>query len=205
MTDGIVPSMELTAGDVAVLFTKSQDRYEHRLVVRCGQSRITLMQSFLQDATASWPTDPAIQQLVIEPIGSAKFPQVALGVGMSGKGHWSLAAQWLEGSNPLESAIQFDYACKLQPPVEFLGSTYQLSDLGGVFSLDRFDRQDRCWTGWFEEIGSGVVFRLFVEVLQGQLDWNVDTRQLQITPLGSFEKPSTLRWCYRIAWLSCHE
>lgn len=205
MTDGVVPSIELSAGDAAVLFTKSQDRYEHRLVVRCGQSRVSLMQSILRDASASWPTDPAIQQLVLEPIGCAKFPQVALGVGMSGKGHWSLASQWLEGSNPLESVIEFDYACKQQPPVEFLGSTYQIADLSGVLSLNRVDSKDRCWTGWFEDVGAGVEFKLSVEVLQGQLEWKADTRQLQITPHGSFEKPSTLRWCYRIAWLSCHE
>lgn len=207
MTGGSQPSFELTAGDSAVLFTKLLDRFEHHFLVRIGDQRVSLMDSFLQDPTASWPTDPAIQQLVLEPIGSERYPQVALGVGMSGHGHWSLAAQWIEATEPFDAAMQFDYACKQQPPVEFLGSTYRIAkELASVgLVCNRMDCFDQRWEGWFEAAAAGMVYKLSVEVLEGRLSWHADSGQLQITPLGSFEKPSTMRWCYRIAWVSCHE
>ena len=207
MTNGSGSVIELAADGVALRFSKLADRYAHCFVVEIGTTKVSILRAYLQDPNAPWPTDPAIQQLVVEPIGPPEHPDVVLGVGMSGHGHWSLAAQWVELPEPGRSAIQLDYACKQRPPVAFLGSTYQVANQGDleIFQLERVEVQDRHWTGWFVLAGSPTRYKLCVEVIEGQLDWQAETQRIQVRPEGSLEKPSTLRWCYRIAWLSCHE
>jgi hypothetical protein len=198
--------IELTAADAAIRFTKPNDRFEHHLCVQINGQWIRLLEAYLQNSQADWPTDPAIQQLVLEPIGPEPYPDVALGVGMSGHGHWSLAAQWVELSKG-NCAIQLDYACRQQPPVDFLGSTYRLAqDFAKTgLHLIRIETGPQRWGGWFSMEGSQSGHQLSIEVLAGRLDYKPDSQTIEVRPEGSLEKPSTLRWCYRIAWLSCNE
>ena len=210
MTRGSSSGMDLTSQDASVRFSKPNDRFEHSFCIGIGATWVAILNSYVNDPLASWPTDPAIQQLVVESIGQDPFPDVALGVGMSGKGHWSLAAQWM-GRSESHRAFQFDYACKIQPPVGFLGSTYaipqELSAQG--IQLERYQVSAQHWTGWFAISKLHSRYRLAIEVTQGKLTWHADTQQIAIEPesdsVRSLEKPSTLRWCYRVAWLSCQE
>ncbi|MFM8574096.1 MAG: hypothetical protein ACKOAU_21045 [Pirellula sp.] len=206
MTDQKGIEIALVARAASIRFTKSKDRYDHRFVVKIADQQIPLLESYLQDPLAPWPTDPAIQQLVVEPIGSTPYPDVALGVGMSGKGHWSLATQWIETADG-RSAIELDYACKQTPPVEFLGSSYQIANLltPEIRTTSRYEVSPNRWSGWFSSRDEQDSHKLVIDVLEGHLEWDAETLRIRIRPEGTCEKPSTLRWCYRIAWLSCHE
>jgi hypothetical protein len=234
MSPGALTRIELTTHDATLRFDRQADRYSHCLVVRSMEQMQVILQGVLADPNAPWPSDPPLQQLVLEPIGDREFPDVALGVGMSGHGHWSLAAQWLRNSGLADSgpansgpansgpansgmgslALEFDYACKLRPPVGFLGSTYRvipqrsLPDGSPGLEWMGVDFGPQHWTGWFKEstsANSSPSNKLSIAVLVGELQWNTDSQEITVRPVGSLEKPGTLRWCYRVAWLACDE
>ena len=227
MSPGALTRIELTTPDATLRFDRQADRYSHCLVVHSIEQMQVVLQGVLADPNAPWPSDPPLQQLVLEPIGDQEFPNVALGVGMSGHGHWSLAAQWLRNpvtANPGTAnsgsansgkgslALEFDYACKMRPPVGFLGSTYrvipQRSLPGGTSGLEwmRVEFGPQHWTGWFKESTSANSIpsnKLSIAVLAGELQWDADSQEITVRPVGSLENPATLRWCYRVAWIAC--
>jgi hypothetical protein len=109
-------------------------------------------------------------------------------------------------------ALEFDYACKLRPPVGFLGSTYRVVPQrylpSGSSGLEwmRVDFGKQHWTGWFKESTSPSSIpshKLSIAVLAGELQWDADSQEITVRPVGSLEKPATLRWCYRVAWIAC--
>jgi hypothetical protein len=217
MSPGALTRIELTTPDATLRFDRQADRYSHCLMVHSKEQLQVVLQGVLADPNAPWPSDPPLQQLVLEPIGDREFPDVALGVGMSGHGHWSLAAQWLRTPGPANPqmgsvALEFDYACKLRPPVGFLGSTYRVVPQrylsGGTSGLEwmRVDFGKQHWTGWFKESTSPSSIpshKLSIAVLAGELQWDADSQEITVRPVGSLEKPATLRWCYRVAWIAC--
>jgi hypothetical protein len=222
MSPGALTRIDLTTPDATLRFDRQTDRYSHCLVVHSKEHLQVVLQGVLADPNAPWPSDPPLQQLVLEPIGDREFPDVALGVGMSGHGHWSLAAQWLRNPGPANPgpdnsgmgpvALEFDYACKLRPPVGFLGSTYRvvphrylpIGSSGLEWMRVEFGKQH--WTGWFKESTSPSSIpshKLSIAVLAGELQWDADSQEITVRPIGSLEKPATLRWCYRVAWIAC--
>ena len=222
MSPGALTRIELTTPDATLRFDRQADRYSHCFVVHSKDQLQVVLQGVLADPNAPWPSDPPLQQLVLEPIGDREFPDVALGVGMSGHGHWSLAAQWLRNprlanSGPANSgmgsvALEFDFACKLRPPVGFLGSTYRVVPQrylpSGSSGLEwmRVEFGKQHWTGWFKEStapSSTPSHKLSIAVLAGELQWDADSQEITVRPVGSLEKPATLRWCYRVAWIAC--
>ena len=219
MSPGALTRIELTTPDATLRFDRQADRYSHCLMVHSKEQLQVVLQGVLADPNAPWPSDPPLQQLVLEPIGDREFPDVALGVGMSGHGHWSLAAQWLRTPGPANPqmgsvALEFDYACKLRPPVGFLGSTYRVVPQrylsGGTSGLEwmRVDFGKQHWTGWFKESTSPSSIpshKLSIVVLAGELQWDADSQEITVRPVGSLEKPGTLRWSYRVAWIACDE
>ena len=219
MSPGALTRIELTTPDATLRFDRQADRYSHCLMVHSKEQLQVVLQGVLADPKAPWPSDPPLQQLVLEPIGDREFPDVALGVGMSGHGHWSLAAQWLRTPGPANPqmgsvALEFDYACKLRPPVGFLGSTYRVVPQrylpSGSSGLEwmRVDFGKQHWTGWFKEStapSSIPSHKLSIAVLAGELQWDADSQEITVRPVGSLEKPGTLRWSYRVAWIACDE
>ena len=219
MSPGALTRIELTTPDATLRFDRQADRYSHCLLVHPEDQLQVLLQGVLADPNAPWPSDPPLQQLVLEPIGDREFPDVALGVGMSGHGHWSLAAQWLRTPGPAKPqmgsvALEFDYACKLRPPVGFLGSTYRVVPQrylpSGSSGLEwmRVEFGKQHWTGWFKESTSPSSIpshKLSIAVLAGELQWDADSQEITVRPVGSLEKPGTLRWSYRVAWIACDE
>ena len=219
MSPGALTRIELTTPDATLRFDRQADRYSHCLLVHPKDQLQVLLQGVLADPNAPWPSDPPLQQLVLEPIGDREFPDVALGVGMSGHGHWSLAAQWLRTPGPAKPqmgsvALEFDYACKLRPPVGFLGSTYRVVPQrylpSGSSGLEwmRVEFGQQYWTGWFKESTSPNSIpshKLSIVVLAGELQWDADSQEITVRPVGSLEKPATLRWSYRVAWIACDE
>jgi hypothetical protein len=219
MSPGALTRIELTTPDATLRFDRQADRYSHCLMVHSKEQLQVVLQGVLADPNAPWPSDPPLQQLVLEPIGDREFPDVALGVGMSGHGHWSLAAQWLRTPGPANPqmgsvALEFDYACKLRPPVGFLGSTYRVVPQrylpSGSSGLEwmRVEFGKQHWTGWFKESTSPSSIpshKLSIAVLAGELQWDADSQEITVRPVGSLEKPATLRWSYRVAWIACDE
>jgi hypothetical protein len=219
MSPGALTRIELTTPDATLRFDRQADRYSHCLMVHSKEQLQVVLQGVLADPNAPWPSDPPLQQLVLEPIGDREFPDVALGVGMSGHGHWSLAAQWLRTPGPANPqmgsvALEFDYACKLRPPVGFLGSTYRVVPQrylpSGSSGLEwmRVEFGQQHWTGWFKESTSPSSIpshKLSIVVLAGELQWDADSQEITVRPVGSLEKPGTLRWSYRVAWIACDE
>jgi hypothetical protein len=219
MSPGALTRIELTIPDATLRFDRQADRYSHCLLVHPEDQLQVVLQGVLADPNAPWPSDPPLQQLVLEPIGDREFPDVALGVGMSGHGHWSLAAQWLRTPGPAKPqmgsvALEFDYACKLRPPVGFLGSTYRVVPQrylpSGSSGLEwmRVEFGQQYWTGWFKESTSPNSIpshKLSIVVLAGELQWDADSQEITVRPVGSLEKPGTLRWSYRVAWIACDE
>ena len=222
MSPGALTRIELTTPDATLRFDRQADRYSHCLMVHSKEQLQVVLQGVLADPNAPWPSDPPLQQLVLEPIGDREFPDVALGVGMSGHGHWSLAAQWLRNHGPVNPgphsagmgsvALEFDFACKLRPPVGFLGSTYRVVPQrylpSGSSGLEwmRVDFGKQHWTGWFKEStapSSIPSHKLSIAVLAGELQWDPDSQEITVRPVGSLEKPATLRWSYRVAWIAC--
>jgi len=222
MSPGALTRIELTTPDATLRFDRQADRYSHCLMVHSKEQLQVVLQGVLADPNAPWPSDPPLQQLVLEPIGDREFPDVALGVGMSGHGHWSLAAQWLRNHGPVNPgphsagmgsvALEFDFACKLRPPVGFLGSTYRVVPQrylpSGSSGLEwmRVDFGKQHWTGWFKEStapSSIPSHKLSIAVLAGELQWDADSQEITVRPVGSLEKPATLRWSYRVAWIAC--
>lgn len=72
-------------------------------------------------AAESWPSSPPLQELVCENVSAGGRP-VLLGVGMSGRSHWSAT---IEG-DAMTEAIAFDIACRAAQRPERLASTYEL-------------------------------------------------------------------------------
>lgn len=96
---------------------QANDRIGHRIYLGSD-----LVLSSVEDfTTGDWPKSPPFQQIVSEPLGADKKP-VLLGVGMSGKSHWSASIE----SDSLSDAIAFDMACRVAQVPAFLGSTYKL-------------------------------------------------------------------------------
>ena len=144
MTVAASSRIELRSSNALLRFDKSADRFDHRLLFRFDQDWVLLLNSDLHDPNAPWPSDPPIQQLVVEPIGSTAHRDVALGVGMCGHGHWSLAAQWVQLQSSDQVALEMDYACKQQPPVQIRVHVVQTRSyrpwdfsLGSRYSRDR--------------------------------------------------------------------
>ncbi|MFO0013603.1 MAG: hypothetical protein ACK553_12725 [Planctomycetota bacterium] len=131
-----------------------------------------------------WPSDPPLQQLVLETCGSPAKP-VAFGVGMSGSGHWSLAAEVIGG--PVDR-IQFDWACRIQRPAAQLRSTYRMELASPRDPVVLTDQRGE----WRMEDGS----TLAVRVSEGRLTWRREHGLLSIEPTSDIQSLGTHCWRY---------
>lgn len=184
-------------------FNKQGDRFSHRLCIPDGPaSYLTLLESYTLDPLAPWPSDPPLQQVVFEPLGPNQ-QDVALGVGLSGHGHWSLAARCCDSPE----AIELDFACRISRPTHFLGSTYRVlhqpphTSTSGL-TLSHAESNEDGWTAkWQLQNGKSITLHLQASI--GTVNWEPSTAQLQVLPQAlpqtTVEKPTTLRWCFHIA------
>ncbi|MCU0708211.1 MAG: hypothetical protein MUF23_07970 [Pirellula sp.] len=127
----------------------------------------------------AWPADPPLQQVVLEPLGEPER-MAAFGVGMSGHGHWSLAA---ESPPNRQDSIQFDWACRIHQPAERLGSTYRTSAPDTISDAS---------LGWRLLDGH----TLTLETVRGQIRWNPHDQTVSIEPTSDCKANGTHCWCY---------
>jgi hypothetical protein len=136
-----------------------------------------------------WPADPPLQQVVLEPLGNpaqldAPARMAALGVGMSGHGHWSLAA---DSPPDAQETIQFDWACRIHQPAERLGSTYRAS------TPDTITEEVLVW----RLVDGGTVF---LQAIRGRLHWDEVNQAVTIEPTSDVRTHGTHCWCYRLGF-----
>jgi hypothetical protein len=120
----------LETDEVRVEHVRSNDRFAHRILIRCGDRWLPVLESVEGTAADAWPQSPPWQQIVQESVGP-NGEDVLLGVGLSGNGHWSIAidrkhVNGSEGStSQSQLGLRFDIACKISKGADFLGSTWQ--------------------------------------------------------------------------------
>jgi hypothetical protein len=192
--------MNLHALRTLAIFSREGDRFTHCVVQRqesldeavglCG-----VLGSSLED----WPLAPPIQQLVLEQIGSPPRT-VALGVGMSGSGHWSLAAETIRGdvgrqdaqiladSIPQDRGIQMDWACRIHRPAERLGSSYK--------AFGPMNRIAHAWTSQRAEWLLPNDARFVLNVAEGRIVWDEHESIVSIVPVSDIRCAGTHTWRY---------
>ncbi|MGI9519315.1 MAG: hypothetical protein ACR2NP_19850 [Pirellulaceae bacterium] len=96
------PLSEKTA--LQLQFESFGDLFAHRLAASTGNESFTLLES-IDGPHDKGPPSPPLQELVREVHDGC---QTLLGVGMSGRSHWSVAFQCID-----DGGIRGDYACRM--------------------------------------------------------------------------------------------
>jgi hypothetical protein len=197
----------LRANRLWVRFEKSSDRFLQTIGTVEGDGIQAWLQPAAVDLSAVWPDDAPMQQIVLESIGRLNAT-VALGVGLCGFGHWSLAAEPVAGDGP---RLRFDVACKTSKIPQRLASSYRIANgcnasaiaaephrlvlhlSGAKLSGAKLpDSNVVCSNEW---TGQDITFESTI----GVIDWNPETQTISIEPMGPLDRAGTYRWCYTIA------
>lgn len=113
-------SIGLNGDILRIEFVKQGDRYRHLLsMVDSGIEPHPLCESIEGTADDPWPPSPPLQSLRFETLSDSR--QVALLLGMAGRGHWSASIEPVAG----EAAFLFDVACRAEAFDGWLGSQYR--------------------------------------------------------------------------------
>lgn len=164
------------------------------------------MQAWLQPATidlnAVWPDDAPMQQIVLESIGRDNAT-VALGVGLCGFGHWSLAAEPVQGDG---SRLRFDVACKTSKMPERLASAYRIANGCHASAIACEPHRLVLRLSGAKLLGSNGAYvdevagrDITFESTIGVIVWDPGTQTIRIEPMGPLDRAGTYRWCYTIA------
>ena len=94
----------LQRGPLRIGFHWHRDRFAHSISVEREGRSFPLLASCEGDEHADWPPSPPLQELHFEERSTGR---VALLVGCTGGGHWSLAIE------EAESGFRFDVACRI--------------------------------------------------------------------------------------------
>ena len=145
-----------------------EDRFVTQLILQDGGESITALQSVEGEPQEVWPDSPPLQEIVPQEIGGRKL---LTGVGKAGKSHWSVVVQPLDG----EIGFEFDYACRVKEPVDWMGSTYKI--LAGDATKIRCESAD-------DEAHCQVLL-------------DIDTLRCCVLGFDELKLPATIRWKYR--------
>lgn len=183
------PSVLLESPHLRLEFVQQGDRFTHTLSILDRGIPAVCLESVPGSPQEAWPCDPPLQQIVLEQVGTPPRT-VALGVGMSGHGHWSLAAEMLPDA---VSGMQWDWACRIARGAERLASSYRIHAPTSSSSL-RVEEREALWT-----LADGRTIHL--SAARGNLAWDAEHRQLTIAPTSDIQIPGTHTWCYR-CWVA---
>lgn len=161
------------------------------------------------DSADDWPIDVPLQEVVLEPIGN-HGGWVALGVGKSGHGHWSVAVEPIASS---PHRVRWDIACKADRPPERLRSSLEWD--GANMAVAAASQPAQLLLCCKAEGLANHAVTIIPE--RGRLQWDIDRRSLWIEPealepdvrsganaLHSARqaKLSTYRWSYVLEFAS---
>jgi hypothetical protein len=160
----------LESGSLRVTFHWRGDRYGHRVERQTAGKWQVVLESREGSPDEAWPPSPVLQTLHIE--RRATGP-VALLVGKAGQSHWSASIEPLSN----QAGFQFDIACRVQQPLQQLGSAYQsaATDATPIVNVTATRQEGLC-----------------------ELAVHKQSSVLRIRPLElPADYPSTIRWRYR--------
>lgn len=184
----VLNAVDANGRGLRVTFSWRLDRFAHSIALVDGPREWTLLQSMEGAADHSWPASPPLQQLVTQ-ARNAKSPAI-LGVGMSGKNHWSMSAE----AEPRHTSLRFDVACRIKQRHGVPGSSFRakvppipvIGPPGAVAEAELSVGSLRC--------------RLAVEPSEDGLQGTLRFDQHSVT-IRSAEVPDaypwTARWTYR--------
>ncbi len=162
-------------------FAARDSRYGHQVVVVADTGETVLLQS--ADDALEPPSGPPLQQLHVE---SRDRSDVLLGVGQSGRNHWSAALESRTGS----SHIDVQLACRMNRPLAWAGSTYRVVD--GHLTVSH---------GQVKIMADGGQLGLRLSAMSATttIDVGPGDRQFRIsTTIPDRPGPATLQWHYRL-------
>lgn len=168
---------------VRLEFYRENDRYRHRLLFIDGDRVIEVARSVEGTDVVVWPKSPPLQQLSLENQQGSK--EVALGVGMAGRSHWSLAVDAF--TDP--PSLRFEAACRFNERPELLGSTYELLGNEQQWSIAH-DLSCVRSDGGIVIKPSDATCGLVVEDHQCRLNAGTDSSQF----------PETIAWSYQVCF-----
>ena len=174
--------LRLTTSQLEIQCDRTADRYSSKILANAGRGFHVVLRSIEGSNQDSAPPSPPIQQAVLDEIGADQ--KAILGVGMSGKSHWSSSVHWDQAA----SQMVFDIACRCNETINWLGSTYEC-----------------CEDSHVEMPLQGVLLRKHDQTVATLVALDncvlsiLDQRIQIIANLAGSEKlPRTIRWQYAI-------
>lgn len=167
---------------LSVRFSVEEDRHRHEIGLPGSELSLVLLRSI--DSGDDWPASPPLQQVVRE---LHDEQPVLLGIGLSGRSHWSVAIK----STPA-AAIEFQNACRVNSNPVWLGSTYQVGESCELTAMD-----DRKLLIRESTTGGSITVQT-----DSNTGLQVDALSKQIRICADFNcnsLPSTISWQYSIA------
>jgi hypothetical protein len=174
--------LRLTTNQLEIQCDRTTDRYSSKILANSGSGFHAVLRSIEGSNQDSAPPSPPIQQAVLDEIGTDQ--KAILGVGMSGKSHWSSSVHWDQAA----SQMVFDIACRCNENINWLGSSYEC-----------------CEDSQVEMQPQGVLLRKHNQTIATLVALDhcalsiLDHRIQIIANLAGSEKlPRTIRWQYAI-------
>ncbi len=162
-----------------LFFSWNGDRYHHKWAFPDSACHIESIES---DSSQMWPVSPPLQQIHQQSFGDGR--EVVFGVGMSGRGHWSVSFTLVP---ELKSWI-VELACRSPVEPEQLMSSYAL---GGQWTVDSAD-QIRC-----QEPGTIVSLEAIAPSCQAQMS-DSEADLIRFSPVQIAGNSSTTQWAFRV-------
>ncbi len=131
-----------------------------------------------------WPPSPPLQDYSIE---QRNDKTLLLAVGMAGRSHWSASI----AADLKNHCLEFDMACRIKSPPEFIGTTYNLSRSCQIEQISQHQ---------IAISANSQSVNLTIDPAVGNAVFNRDgDDQISIVAeCPTFEKESTIRWNYRL-------
>ncbi len=161
-------------------FESVGDVFVHRLSVDSGNDSCRLLES-IESPADNGPATPPLQELVNE-VHDGR--DTLLGVGRSGRSHWSVAFQCSEDG----TGVQADYACRMHTPVQ-------------IVCLWRVARDCDVTASDGKIIFAANGIDLELEAVDAQWSFNKDHRRLLLTAdnhAAERKYPATVQWGWSV-------
>jgi hypothetical protein len=174
--------LRLTSHHFEIQCDRVADRFCSEILVKEGDDSRVALRSIEGSNQDFAPPSPPIQQAVLDEI--APDQKAILGVGMSGKSHWSSSIHW----DQTKSQLVFDIACRCNETIAWLGSTYECGEHAHVELHSE---------GLILQLDNRPVAKL---VALDNCTLSVVDQKIQVSAnLTNSEKlPRTIRWQYAI-------
>lgn len=186
---------------LSIEFERTADRFRHVLSIvepENPEHSCSILRSVEGNAQQQWPASPPLQELLIEtrPTGP-----VALLLGMAGTSHWSISVE----RSIEQTGFQFDCACRIVDPADFLGCCYNLLTYNKKESAN-VEASEFLRSGY--GLSATVTPHYSISISQADIQKNSAVDAIQFSgddglwriacQATETELPATIRWAYSI-------